>query len=62
MTTRKPRKHNPDWADTTRNERTRKRENDLKEKLAAAGWPNKSAFLTAIINGEITVPVNPANQ
>jgi len=59
VTERKPRKHNPDWVDNTRNERTRKREAILKEKLAAAGWPSKSAFMTAIINGVIDIPVNP---
>lgn len=59
MAKREPRKYNPEWADTTRNERTQRREATLKEKLAAAGWASKSAFLTAIINGEITVPGNP---
>lgn len=62
MATSKPRKHNPEWADNTRNERTRKREATLTEKLAAAGWPSKSAFLTAIINGEISVPINPQRK
>lgn len=57
----KPRKYNPEWPDSAeaRNERTRKREDLLKERLAAAGWANKSAFLTAIINGVIDVPANP---
>lgn len=56
----RPRKENPirnrEWKDNTRNERTRNREQALTDKLVAAGWKNKSAFLTAIINGEIEVP------
>lgn len=59
----RPRKENPirnrEWKDRTRNERTRNREQALIDKLAAAGWANKSAFLTAIINGVIEVPKNP---
>lgn len=59
MATRKPRKHNPEWADNTTKERQRSRDAAINEKLEAAGWSGKSEFLTAILNGDIAVPPKP---
>ncbi len=53
------RRHNKEWKDSTRNDRTRAREQALKDILQAAGWSNKSELLTAIINGDIAVPQKP---
>jgi hypothetical protein len=52
---KKPRKHDPRYPDRTRNERTKRREADIKAMAERFGYPNKSALLTALLSGEITI-------
>jgi hypothetical protein len=42
-----------------RNARTHKRQAALSALLAAHGWPNQSAMLTAMLNGAVEMPTNP---
>lgn len=60
----KGQKYNPAWPDSKekRTERSAKRRARLNEILAAAGWKNESALLTAIGKGIVMAPINPASQ
>lgn len=60
----KGQKYNPAWPDSkeARAERSAKRRNRLREVLAAAGWESESKFLTAILDGVIEAPANPAGH
>lgn len=42
-----------------RNARTQKRQAAMAALLAAHGWQNQSALLTAMLNGAVEMPVNP---
>lgn len=42
-----------------RNARTQKRQAAMSALLAAHGWPNQSALLTAFLNGAVEMPTNP---
>lgn len=55
-----PRRHNKEWQDATRTERSKARRTALRQILAAAGWSSESELHTAIINGDIVVPQKPA--
>lgn len=59
MTERKPRKHNKEWQDSTRTERSKQRRAQLRAILNAAGWQSESELLTSIINGDVEVPRKP---
>lgn len=45
-----------------RNRRTRKREEELRQKFAAKGWDSPSALLTAMKNGTVEIPQNPRKE
>lgn len=58
MTTRKPRKHNPDWADNTRKERQQERRERLKQAAQVAGYETIDKLAAAILSGEVKIEKN----
>lgn len=53
---KKPRKHNPNWQDNTRNQRQATRRAKLDAIAQSAGFASWSAYETAVINGKSKIP------
>jgi len=56
---KRPQKRNPNWKDSTVNDRQSKRLGDIALVVRAAGWNNLSQMLTAMKKGEVLPPLNP---